>query len=113
VQNLRLLGDIACVAAQTAPLSTAPSPRHHAGTGGVGGRPDGACDRSPLALSPVEAQQDKLLTATRPDGAIAYTPLIAVGLMAFYVFALMCMSTIAVTIREAGGGRIGWTWAGV
>jgi len=59
------------------------------------------------------ALQDKLRTATRPDGAIAYTPLIAVGLMVFYVFALMCMSTIAVTIREAGGGRIGWTWAGV
>jgi ferrous iron transport protein B len=29
----------------------------------------------------------------------------------FYVFALMCMSTIAVTVREAGGGRIGWSWA--
>ncbi len=59
------------------------------------------------------ALQDKLRTAARPDGTIAYTPLIAVGLMVFYVFALMCMSTIAVTIREAGGGRIGWTWAGL
>ena len=37
----------------------------------------------------------------------------AVGLMVFYVFALMCMSTIAVTVREAGGGRIGWGWAAV
>jgi len=44
-------------------------------------------------------------------GKPAYTPLIAVGLMVFYVFALMCMSTIAVTVREAGGGRIGWGWA--
>ena len=44
-------------------------------------------------------------------GKAAYTPLIAVGLMVFYVFALMCMSTIAVTVREAGGGRIGWSWA--
>ena len=44
-------------------------------------------------------------------GKPAYTPLIAVGLMVFYVFALMCMSTIAVTVREAGGGRIGWSWA--
>jgi ferrous iron transport protein B len=59
------------------------------------------------------ALQDKLRTATRSDGTIAYTPLIAVGLMVFYVFALMCMSTIAVTIREAGGGRIGWGWAGL
>ncbi len=46
-------------------------------------------------------------------GKPAYTPLIAVGLMVFYVFALMCMSTIAVTVREAGGGRIGWGWAGL
>ena len=44
-------------------------------------------------------------------GARVYTPLIAVGLMVFYVFALMCISTIAVTVREAGGGRIGWSWA--
>ena len=44
-------------------------------------------------------------------GKRAYTPLIAVGLMVFYVFALMCISTIAVTVREAGGGRIGWSWA--
>ena len=44
-------------------------------------------------------------------GKAAYTPLIAIGLMVFYVFALMCMSTIAVTVREAGGGRIGWSWA--
>lgn len=45
--------------------------------------------------------------------ALVYTPLVAVGLMVFYVFALMCMSTIAVTVREAGGGRIGWGWAGL
>jgi ferrous iron transport protein B len=46
-------------------------------------------------------------------GRPAYTPLIAVGLMVFYVYALMCMSTVAVTVREAGGGRKGWGWAGV
>ncbi len=44
-------------------------------------------------------------------GDLVYTPLTAVGLMVFYVFALMCMSTVAVTVREAGGGRIGWSWA--
>jgi ferrous iron transport protein B len=57
--------------------------------------------------------QDKLRSEVKPDGTPAYTPLIAVGLMVFYVFALMCMSTIAVTIREAGGGRLGWKWAGI
>jgi ferrous iron transport protein B len=46
-------------------------------------------------------------------GQLVYTPLVAIGLMVFYVYALMCMSTIAVTVREAGGGRIGWKWAGV
>ncbi|MEP7381347.1 MAG: ferrous iron transport protein B [Gemmatimonadota bacterium] len=46
-------------------------------------------------------------------GAPTYTTLVAVGLMVFYVFALMCISTIAVTVREAGGGRIGWQWAGL
>ena len=46
-------------------------------------------------------------------GALAYSPLVAVGLMVFYVYALMCMSTVAVTVREAGGGRVGWTWAGI
>ncbi|MCC7000677.1 MAG: ferrous iron transport protein B [Gemmatimonadaceae bacterium] len=57
--------------------------------------------------------QDKLRSEVKADGTPAYTPLIAVGLMVFYVFALMCMSTIAVTIREAGGGRLGWKWAGI
>lgn len=57
--------------------------------------------------------QDKLRNEVRADGSPAYTPLIAVGLMVFYVYALMCMSTIAVTVREAGGGKLGWGWAGV
>lgn len=65
---------------------------------GVGGEDDAA-----LA--------DRLRTETDSSGAPVYTPLIAVGLMVFYVYALMCMSTIAVTVREAGGGRIGWRWA--
>jgi hypothetical protein len=41
-----------------------------------------------------------------------YTTLVAMGLMVFYVFALMCMSTTAITVREAGGGRIGWSLGG-
>jgi ferrous iron transport protein B len=44
-------------------------------------------------------------------GARTYTPLVAVGLMVFYVYALMCMSTIAVTLRETGGGGTGARWA--
>lgn len=59
------------------------------------------------------ALQDRLKRERRADGSLVYTPLIAVGLMVFYVFALMCMSTIAVTIRETGGGRLGWKWASI
>ncbi|HYH79960.1 MAG TPA: ferrous iron transport protein B [Longimicrobium sp.] len=44
-------------------------------------------------------------------GALAYTPLVAVGLMVFYVYAMMCMSTVAVVVRETGGGRTGVKWA--
>ncbi len=61
-----------------------------------------------------QALREQLVTERNAaTGKRAYTPLIAVGLMVFYVFALMCMSTIAVTVREAGGGRIGWGWAGL
>lgn len=44
-------------------------------------------------------------------GAMSFTPLVALGLMVFYAFALMCSSTVAVTMREAGGGRAGVAWA--
>jgi len=45
-------------------------------------------------------------------GLPVYTPLVAVGLMVFYVYAMMCMSTLAVVVRETGGGRKGLAWAG-
>jgi ferrous iron transport protein B len=60
------------------------------------------------------ALADRLHAERHPaTGAPVYTTLTAIGLLVFYVFALMCMSTIAVTVREAGGGRIGWRWAGL
>jgi ferrous iron transport protein B len=60
------------------------------------------------------ALTDKLVNETNPvTGRKVYTPLIAIGLMVFYVFALMCISTVAVTVREAGGGALGWKWAAV
>ena len=59
------------------------------------------------------ALQDRLRSERGANGALVYTPLIAVGLMVFYVYALMCVSTVAVTVREAGGGRLGWKWAGI
>jgi len=42
----------------------------------------------------------------RPDGAPLYTPLLAITLMVFYVFALQCASTVAVVKRETNS----WKW---
>ncbi|MFM8469175.1 MAG: ferrous iron transport protein B, partial [Limisphaerales bacterium] len=42
----------------------------------------------------------------REDGKPAYTPLVGVTLMVFYVFALQCVSTIAVVRRETNA----WKW---
>ena len=43
---------------------------------------------------------------TRPDGTRVYTVLTAVTLMVFYVFALQCVSTVAVVRRETNS----WKW---
>ncbi len=60
------------------------------------------------------ALRDKLRADRDPHtGRVVYTPLVAMGLMVFYVYALMCMSTVAVTVRETGGGSAGWRWAAV
>jgi ferrous iron transport protein B len=42
----------------------------------------------------------------RPDGSPLYTPLLAITLMVFYVFALQCASTVAVVRRETNS----WIW---
>jgi ferrous iron transport protein B len=60
----------------------------------------------------VGALTAKLRAERNPvTGAPAYTPLIALGLMVFYVYAMMCMSTNAVVVRETGGGWKGVKWA--
>ena len=49
----------------------------------------------------------KELQAQRhPDGTPVYTTLVAVSLMVFYVFALQCVSTVAVVRRETNS----WKW---
>lgn len=68
----------------------------------------GEADETSLAL------RDRLRSEVNPaTGGLRYSPLVALGLMVFYVYALMCISTVAVTVREAGGGRIGWRWAAI
>jgi ferrous iron transport protein B len=61
----------------------------------------------------LKALPDRLRAERDSTGRPVYTTLTALGLMVFYVYALMCMSTVAVTVREAGGGRVGWRWAGL
>ncbi len=41
-----------------------------------------------------------------PDGAPLFTPLVCFSLMVFYVFAMQCMSTVAVVKRETNS----WKW---
>jgi ferrous iron transport protein B len=61
----------------------------------------------------LKALPDRLRAERDARGRPVYTTLTALGLMVFYVYALMCMSTVAVTVREAGGGWLGWRWAGL
>ena len=42
----------------------------------------------------------------KPDGSPVYTPLTAITLMVFYVFALQCVSTVAIVRRETNS----WKW---
>ncbi|HEX8776027.1 MAG TPA: ferrous iron transport protein B [Pyrinomonadaceae bacterium] len=50
----------------------------------------------------IEAVRD----ARRPDGSPAWTPLVAVSMMVFFVLACQCMSTVAVVRRETNS----WRW---
>jgi len=47
-----------------------------------------------------------LQAARWPNGAILFTPLVCFNLMIFYVFAMQCMSTVAVVKRETNS----WLW---
>ncbi|HEX8709689.1 MAG TPA: ferrous iron transport protein B [Pyrinomonadaceae bacterium] len=44
--------------------------------------------------------------ARRPDGGPAWTPLVALSMMVFFVLALQCMSTVAIVRRETNS----WRW---
>jgi ferrous iron transport protein B len=60
----------------------------------------GADDEEGLRL------RDKMKAATRPDGTPVFTLAAGVSLMIFYVFAMQCMSTLAITKRETRT----WKW---
>lgn len=46
--------------------------------------------------------REKLAEARRPDGSPVYTVATGVSLLIFYVFAMQCMSTLAIVKRETG-----------
>jgi len=50
--------------------------------------------------------RDALRAAKWPDGAALFTPLVCFTLMVYYVFAMQCMSTVAVVKRETNS----WRW---
>jgi len=51
--------------------------------------------------------RDRLAQAKRPDGTALFSPLVCVSLLVFFVFALQCISTVAITRRETNS----WKWA--
>jgi ferrous iron transport protein B len=51
---------------------------------------------------------DKLHAATYADGTPVFTTATCASLLVFYILAMQCLPTLAVTRREAGG----WKWAG-
>ena len=63
----------------------------------------GSADKSE---SSVNSLARTLREQKRPDGSAVYTPLTAVSLMVFYVFALQCVSTVAIVRRETNS----WKW---
>ena len=55
------------------------------------------------------ALRDAIKADTYPDGTPVFTPLVAVSLLVFFVFALQCMSTLAIAKRELNS----WLWPAV
>lgn len=52
------------------------------------------------------ALRDAIKADRYPDGRPVFTPLVAVSLLVFFVFALQCMSTLAIARRETNS----WRW---
>ncbi|MCI0365892.1 MAG: ferrous iron transporter B [Phycisphaerales bacterium] len=56
-----------------------------------------------------QAVLDRIRSATRDDGSPVFTKSTAASLLVFYVLAMQCLPTLAVTRRETGS----WKWAGL
>ena len=54
----------------------------------------------------VQPLRTRLADERWPDGRAVYTPLVCLSLMVFYVFAMQCVSTLAIVRRETNS----WKW---
>ena len=54
----------------------------------------------------IKPLRNRLRSEKRLDGTPVYTPRVCLSLMVFYVFAMQCLSTVAVVKRETNG----WKW---
>ena len=88
---------------------------HHSGVLSVRDVVEGACDLDLGYLTLYTFSSENwnrpkleviLAQQTRPDGTPIYTALTGITLMVFYVFALQCVSTVAVVRRETNS----WKW---
>jgi ferrous iron transport protein B len=50
--------------------------------------------------------KEKMKQAKKPDGTLTFTLASGISLMIFYVFAMQCMSTLAIVRRETRS----WKW---
>ncbi|MCB1227679.1 MAG: ferrous iron transport protein B, partial [Verrucomicrobiales bacterium] len=50
--------------------------------------------------------RDRLQQERRADGSAVYSPAVCLSLLVFYVFAMQCLSTLAIVRRETGS----WRW---
>jgi ferrous iron transport protein B len=73
----------------------------------------GEADKSAASMNDL---QKTLQAQRRPDGSVIYSPLTALTLMVFYVFALQCVSTVAIVRRETNSWKwplFQWTYMGI
>lgn len=55
----------------------------------------------------IETLHTRLKTATRPDGSLVFDTATSISLLVFFVLAMQCLPTQAVTMKETGS----WKWA--
>jgi ferrous iron transport protein B len=51
--------------------------------------------------------RERIQKERRPDGSPVFTPLVCLSLLVFYVYAMMCVSTVVIVRRETSS----WGWA--